>query len=76
VRGKRTECVRCGRCVEVCPLRLVPTRLALAARRRNWDVARRFHIQACVECGSCAYVCPARIPLTQLIRMGKAMIPR
>lgn len=76
VRGKRTECVRCGRCVEVCPLRLVPTRLALAARRRNWEVARRFHIQACVECGSCAYVCPARIPLTQLIRMGKAMIPR
>ena len=76
VRGKRTECVRCGRCVEVCPLRLVPTRLALAARRRNWEVARRFHIQACVECGSCAYGCPARIPLTQLIRMGKAMIPR
>jgi len=75
-RGRRTECVRCGRCVEVCPLRLVPTRIALAARRRNWDVARRYHIQACIECGSCAYVCPAAIPLTQLIRMGKAMLPR
>ncbi len=76
VRGKRTECVRCGRCVDVCPLRLVPTRLALAVRRRNWEVARRYHIQACIECGSCAYVCPARIPLTQLIRMGKAVMPR
>ena len=71
-----TPCVRCGRCVDVCPLNLVPTRLALAARVGAWDVARRYHMMACMECGCCAYTCPASIPLVQLIRMGKARVPK
>ncbi len=71
-----TGCLRCGRCVDVCPLGLVPTRIALAARKEIWDVARRYHITACMECGCCAYTCPASIPLVQLIRMGKARMPR
>jgi electron transport complex protein RnfC len=69
-------CVRCGRCVDVCPLHLVPTKIALAARHRDWDLARRYHVLACMECGCCAYHCPSRIPLVQLIRMGKALLPR
>jgi electron transport complex protein RnfC len=69
-----TPCVRCGRCVEVCPMRLVPTKLALASRCGNTELARRYHIAACIECGCCAYTCPARIPLVQLIRMGKVMM--
>lgn len=69
-----TPCVRCGRCVEACPLDLMPTRLAMAARHKDWAMARRYHILACMECGCCAYVCPARIPLTQLIRMGKVQM--
>jgi electron transport complex protein RnfC len=73
-RGKETTCVRCGRCVDVCPLNLVPTRLALAARHKNWDMARRYYLTACMECGCCAYVCPASIPLVQLMRMGKAQM--
>lgn len=75
-KAAETACVRCGRCGEACPLNLVPTRLALASRHRDWPLARRYHIQACIECGCCAYVCPASIPLTQLIRMGKAMLPK
>ncbi|HPC83081.1 MAG TPA: electron transport complex subunit RsxC [Thermoanaerobaculaceae bacterium] len=75
-KAEETACVRCGRCAESCPLQLVPTRLALASRHRDWTVARRYHIQACVECGCCSFVCPAAIPLTQLIRMGKAMLPK
>ncbi|HPW54458.1 MAG: electron transport complex subunit RsxC [Thermoanaerobaculaceae bacterium] len=75
-KAAETACVRCGRCGEACPLGLVPTRLALASRHRDWALARRYHIQACIECGCCAYVCPAAIPLTQLIRMGKAMLPK
>jgi electron transport complex protein RnfC len=71
-----TACVRCGRCVDVCPLNLVPTRLALAARAQVWDVAKRYHMMACMECGCCAYTCPASIPLVQLIRMGKALMPK
>lgn len=76
LKPQETACVRCGKCGEVCPLNLVPTRLALASRRRDWELARRYHIQACIECGCCAYACPASIPLTQLIRMGKAMLPK
>ncbi|HMP75399.1 MAG TPA: electron transport complex subunit RsxC [Kiritimatiellia bacterium] len=71
-RSQETSCVRCGRCVDVCPLRLVPTKLALASRHKDWETARNYHLRVCCECGCCAYVCPAGIPLVQLIRMGKA----
>jgi electron transport complex protein RnfC len=70
--ARQTACVRCGRCVDVCPLALVPTRIALAARHKQWDLCRRYHITSCMECGCCAWVCPAQIPLVQLIRAGKA----
>lgn len=71
--GERERpCVRCGRCVDVCPMELVPTRLALASRHGDLDLARRHHLKACIECGCCAFSCPSRIPLVQLIRMGKA----
>jgi electron transport complex protein RnfC len=73
-KAAETACVRCGRCVDACPLHLVPTKIALASRAGNEEVARRFHLQACVECGCCAYVCPASIPLVQLIRVGKIML--
>ncbi|MCS6770794.1 MAG: electron transport complex subunit RsxC [Kiritimatiellae bacterium] len=72
-RAEETACVRCGRCVDVCPLRLVPTKIALASRHRDWETAKRYHLRVCCECGCCAYVCPAGIPLVQLIRMGKVM---
>jgi electron transport complex protein RnfC len=75
-RPEETTCVRCGRCVDVCPVNLVPTKIALAARHKAWDLAKDYHIGACIECGCCAYGCPASIPLTQLIRMGKAEMPR
>jgi len=72
-RREQTACLRCGRCVDVCPMRLVPTRLALAARASSVDLARRYHVAACMECGCCAYVCPAGLPLVQLIRLAKVM---
>lgn len=75
-RSQETACIRCGRCVDVCPLDLVPTRLAMACRHADWDLAGRYHILACMECGCCAYACPARIPLVQLIRVGKARMPK
>ena len=69
-----TACVRCGRCVDACPMNLVPTRLAMAARYNNPGLADRYNITACFECGSCSYVCPANIRLVQLIRTGKAQV--
>ncbi len=73
-KAQETHCVSCGRCVDACPMNLVPARLALAARYQNPELAARYHIRACVECGSCAYVCPAKLNLIQLIREGKAQL--
>lgn len=75
-KSDETNCVRCGRCVDVCPMDLVPTRLALASRGEQWDLAKKYYIMSCMECGCCAFVCPASIPLVQLIRKGKAQLPR
>jgi len=72
-KAEETTCIRCGRCVDVCPMNLVPTRLALAARHKNLDLTRRYSVMACFECGCCAYICPANIPLVQLVRTGKTM---
>ncbi len=73
-KADETACVRCGHCVDVCPMRLVPSKLGLASRLGNLELARRYHISACIECGCCAYTCPASIPLVQLIRTGKVML--
>ncbi|MDY6913424.1 MAG: electron transport complex subunit RsxC [Planctomycetota bacterium] len=75
-RAGETNCIRCGRCVDACPVNLVPTKIALATRNADWDLAERYYITACNECGCCAYVCPAGIPLVQLIRAGKAQMPK
>ncbi len=73
-KAAETACVRCGRCVDVCPMNLVPTKLALAARNQATDIAEKYNIMSCIECGCCAYTCPASLPLVQLIRMGKAQV--
>ena len=64
-------CIRCGRCVDNCPLFLSPTKIAHAVKAREFEVGADFDMMACCECGCCAYVCPAQIPLTQYIRTGK-----
>ncbi len=73
-RVEQSVCVRCGRCVDVCPMNLVPTRLAMASRASDLGLARRYNIMACFECGSCAYICPAGLLLVQHIRTGKALL--
>jgi electron transport complex protein RnfC len=75
-KGENTTCLRCGRCVDVCPLNLVPAKIARAAQAEDMELAERYHAAACVECGCCAYVCPAGIPLVQLIRVGKILSQR
>ena len=60
-----TPCIRCGRCVDVCPSTLVPVLMMDAALRNNLEYFEKLNGMECVECGSCAYVCPAKRPLTQ-----------
>ena len=68
------SCIRCGRCLEACPLFLNPARLGLLARKGLWDDMEDNNALDCFECGSCSYVCPSGIPLVQSIKVGKAMI--
>jgi electron transport complex protein RnfC len=73
-KAEETACIRCGRCVDACPMNLVPTKIALASRAKDVALAQAYHIMACFECGCCAFTCPASIPLVQLIRTGKAQV--
>ena len=67
-------CINCGRCVEACPLGLMPNELSQAAEADDIDEAENRHVMDCFECGACAYVCPARRPLVQHMRRAKAVI--
>ena len=63
-----TACIKCGRCVEVCPQRLVPNKLMVASIHDDAEAFLRLNGLECVECGCCSYTCPAKRPLTQTIK--------
>ena len=67
-------CIRCARCVQACPMNLLPTAIAAYARRSLVEETEEYCAMDCIECGSCSYVCPANIPLVQSIRLGKAAV--
>ena len=67
-------CVRCGKCVEVCPMGLMPNVISIYAERGNWDGAEKWNAMDCFECGSCAYVCPSKRPIIAWVRDAKAAI--
>ena len=71
---RQTACIRCGRCIEVCPENLNPTKIAHAVKNNLLDVAESYYINGCIECGCCSYVCPANIELTGYIRTGKIFL--
>ncbi|MCE5273441.1 electron transport complex subunit RsxC [bacterium] len=64
-------CIRCGGCVDACPIHLLPCDLALLAENERWDRCRELNVKDCIECGSCSFTCPAGRNLVQLIRYGK-----
>lgn len=71
---KYYPCVKCGNCVNVCPMNLLPTTLARYIEMAMWEEANNGGIFNCIECGSCSYVCPSHIPLVQWIRIGKMSV--
>lgn len=68
------NCIRCSRCVSVCPMGLEPYLLAQYARLEMWENAEKERIMDCIECGSCHYICPSGRPLLDYIRLGKANV--
>jgi electron transport complex protein RnfC len=68
-------CIRCGYCVDACPIFLNPSELGLLAQSRQYErMASEFHLMDCFECGSCSFVCPSHIPLVQEFRFAKAAL--
>ena len=71
---RERACIRCGRCVEVCPMGLMPTLIERYARIRDVDGLTHSHTNVCMECGSCAYACPSGRPLVQYMRLAKQVL--
>lgn len=72
--GSYTEgpCIRCGRCIEVCPLSGMAVDMLNAIKSGNVDKYMDVHVLDCVECGTCSYICPARRPIVQYVKRAKA----
>lgn len=69
--AKSLTCIGCGRCAEVCPMRLIPSFLAKYVNKNRTDDALRWGLLDCIECGACAYMCPSRNDLVHYFKLGK-----
>jgi Na+-translocating ferredoxin:NAD+ oxidoreductase subunit C len=74
--ARPSACIRCGRCVEVCPMGLVPHRIAEYADLDKFALASEFGVKDCIECGACVYSCGSRRPLVHLIKYAKLNLAR
>lgn len=72
--SEATKCIRCGKCVDACPVRLMPTYLYQASQKGTVADMEEFNALDCIECGSCSFVCPAKLPLVQGIRCAKQLV--
>ena len=68
------HCIRCGKCIDVCPMRLMPVLMYRSLGTNDVDEMKNMNLMDCIECGCCAYNCPAGIPLVQTFRTGKLKI--
>ena len=75
-RNPETNCIRCGKCAEACPMGLEPFLLNKLARNGMMDELEQNAVQDCIECGCCLYSCPANIPLLDIIRVAKGDVIR
>jgi electron transport complex protein RnfC len=69
---KYRACIRCGRCIDVCPMGLMPSMLSVLTEAGLFEDAKEYGLFDCFECGSCSYVCPSKRPIVQFVRLGKS----
>ena len=69
-----SACIRCGKCIDVCPMHLMPVLVYKSLLTGNPEEMKSVHIMDCIECGCCAYNCPAAVPLVLGIRSGKQIV--
>lgn len=73
-KTQAVECIKCGRCVDVCPMELSPLYFAKYADEQNWQGMKDKNVMDCVECRSCEFICSSKIPLVSKIKAGKNAI--
>jgi len=71
---KTLPCIKCGHCLDSCPVFLNPSHLGLLAQAGRYEEMADYHLQDCMLCGACSYVCPSNIPLAQMFSLGKSAL--
>ena len=72
---KKTPCIRCGRCMQACPMGLMPMKLEEAYQKQDLQALRKLHVSLCMNCGCCSYICPAHRPLAATNQLAKGILP-
>ncbi|MCE5313349.1 MAG: electron transport complex subunit RsxC [Nitrospiraceae bacterium] len=67
-------CIRCGRCIDVCPMGLMPSMLSVLSEKGLYEESKEYKLFDCFECGSCTYVCPSKRPIVQFVRLAKSQV--
>jgi len=73
-RQPTLPCIRCGKCMDACPVQLLPQQMYWHIRAKDYERAESHNLRDCIECGACSYVCPSHIPLVDYYRFAKAEI--
>jgi len=68
------NCIRCAKCIGVCPIGLEPYLISIVADQNDWEELERLHVMECIECGCCQFTCPAHRPLLDFCRLGKSKV--
>ncbi len=71
-RQQEQSCIRCARCVDACPMNLLPLEYVKKVKAGRYEELEQLFIKDCIECGCCSHVCPAKIPIVHYIKRGKS----